>query len=111
MADRDGADAVSVTERSEEQAANEAALAEVEATIINIETAIRRAERAESALRVDDAHTNLAEAVSSARQELAAVRRRLQQSSFFAAEDGREYADQVAMFDDPEVDGDQPPLL
>jgi hypothetical protein len=86
-------------------------LSEVEETIVNIEAAIRRAERAEAALRTGDAQDRLILALSTARQELIAVRRRLQQSAYLAAEEAGGYADQVPMFEVPDGDDDQPGLL
>lgn len=111
MADRTPGDAVSVSERSEAQAAYEAALAEVEDTILNIESAIRRAERAESALPTENAFSSLSEALTATRRDLVAVRKRLQQAAYFAAEESGLYGDQLAMFEVPDDDGGQPSLL
>jgi len=63
---------------------NEAHFAEVEKTLLYVSDARQRAERAAKALAKDGADDHLVEALEEAEQELAAIHRRLMQSTYFA---------------------------
>lgn len=76
-------------ERSPEQAASEAALHEVEETILNIEQAIRRADRGRKSIPADGASRNLRLCLDSAVAQLEAVRRELFQNAYFGRDQPR----------------------
>ena len=63
---------------------NEAHFAEVEKTLLFVSEARQRAERAAKGLGKDGADEHLVEALEEAEQELAAIHRRLMQSTYFA---------------------------
>lgn len=76
-----------VPERSAEQAAYEDALREVEATIMNIEAAVRRAEQARKALAASRTRPHFTTAMEQAIEELDALLRTLVQRTYFAREE------------------------
>lgn len=76
-------------ERSPEQAARELALHEVEATLLNIEQAIRRADRGRKAIPPDGAGRNLKLSLDDAVRRLEAVRKDLFQSTYFGGDQQR----------------------
>jgi hypothetical protein len=67
---------------------NEAHFAEVEKTLLFVSEARQRAERAAKTLGKDAADEHLIEALEEAEQELAAIHRRLMQSTYFAVPSG-----------------------
>jgi hypothetical protein len=69
-------------ERTPEQVAHEEALHQVEETILNIEQAIKRADRARKAI-TGDAESNLRLALDAAATQLESVRKELFQSAYF----------------------------
>jgi hypothetical protein len=73
------------SERSPEQVAREEALHEVEETLLNIEQAIKRADRGRQAIR-GDGNDNLRLSLDTAVEQLEAVRRRLFQDAYFGGE-------------------------
>lgn len=72
-----------------EQAAREAAMAEVEETLLNIEQAIRRADRAYRAVVSRAGDANLEHALSDALRQLEATRKTLFQAAYFAGDQQR----------------------
>lgn len=84
-------DHIVVDERSDEQKADEAAFKEVEETILNIEAAVARAERAEKRLRKDKAPAHLIVATEQVIEQLDAARLRYQQRTYFATEERGTY--------------------
>lgn len=69
-------------ERTPEQVAHEEALHQVEETILNIEQAIKRADRARKAI-TGDAESNLRLALDAAATQLESVRKELFQNAYF----------------------------
>lgn len=82
-------DSGSEMERSPDQAAREAAMHEVEETILNIEQAIRRADRGRKSIPADGASRNLRLCLDAAVAQLEAVRRELFQSAYFGGDQQR----------------------
>ncbi len=80
---RSGAD------RSPEEAAREQALHEVEQTLLNIEQAIRRADRGRRAISPDGNERNLRLALDQAVEQLEAARKELFQSAYFGGQQQR----------------------
>ncbi len=78
-----------VMERGPEQVAREAALHQVEETILNIEQAIKRADRARKAITVDGPENNLRLALVTAVTQLESVRKELFQSAYFGGDQQR----------------------
>jgi hypothetical protein len=76
-------------ERSPEQIAREAALHEVEETLLNIEQAIRRADRGRKAIPTGGTEQNLRLCLDSAVDQLEAVRKELFQSAYFGGNQQR----------------------
>lgn len=76
-------------ERSAEQVAREAALHQVEETLLNIEEAIRRADRARKAMPVGGTEQNLRLSLGTAVEKLEAVRKELFQSAYFGGDQQR----------------------
>lgn len=76
-------------ERSAEQAVREGALHEVEETLLNIEQAIRRADRGRKAISNDPATYNLKLSLDDAVTRLEAVRKELFQSTYFGGDNQR----------------------
>ena len=76
-------------ERSPEQIAREAAMHEVEETLLNIEQAIRRADRGRKAIRTGSNEQNLRLCLDAAVDQLEAVRKELFQSSYFGGDQQR----------------------
>jgi hypothetical protein len=76
-------------ERSPEQIAREAALHEVEETLLNIEHAIRRADRGRKAIPTEGAEQNLRLCLDSVVDQLEAVRKELFQSAYFGGDQQR----------------------
>ena len=76
------------TERSSEQVAREAALHEVEETLLNIEQAIKRADRARKAIPAGPEH-NLRICLDRVVEQLEAVRKELFQSAYFGGDQQR----------------------
>lgn len=102
-----------IPERTPEQAAGEAAFMEVHETIVNIEAALNRAERAMKALaRKENPHAYLLEAMERAIKELDDARRHLMQRTYWAMEDRGTYevepANEAASSD---YAGEQPALF
>lgn len=94
MAARDRAyrpviDSRSEMERSPEQVAREDALREVEETLLNIEQAIRRADRGRKAIPAGGGGRNLRLCLDAVVQQLEAVRKELFQSAYFGGEQQR----------------------
>ena len=79
----------SATERSPEEAAREQALHEVEETLLNIEEAIRRADRGRQKIPADGTGRNLRLCLDSAMEQLEAVRKELFQSGYFGGQQQR----------------------
>jgi hypothetical protein len=77
------------TERSPEQTAREAALHEVEETLLNIEQAIKRADRGRKAIPPGSAEQNLRLCLDRVVEQLEAVRKELFQSSYFGGDQQR----------------------
>jgi len=71
--------------RSPEQAGHEAALREVSETILNIEAAIQRAQRARGSLVAGRAAPNLVHAMTQAIGDLETAQRNLHQRTYLAA--------------------------
>lgn len=63
---------------------NEQHYLEIDAVMLYLEEARRRAERAAEALRVDDGEEHLVEALEQTQTELSELARRLRQGTFFA---------------------------
>jgi hypothetical protein len=82
-------DSRSEMERSPEQVAREAALHEVAETLLNIEQAIRRADRGRKAIPAEGAGHNLRLCLDSVVDQLEAVRKELFQSAYFGGEQQR----------------------
>lgn len=78
-----------VTERSPEEAAREQALHEVEQTLLNIEDAIRRADRGRQKIPLDSDERNLRLALDRAVEQLEATRKELFQSGYFGGQQQR----------------------
>lgn len=76
-------------QRSADQAAHEAAMAEVEETLLNIEQAIRRANRAYRAVASRGHSANIELALKGALDELEATRKALFQATYFAGDQQR----------------------
>jgi hypothetical protein len=76
-------------ERSPEQIAREAAMHEVEETLLNIEQAIRRADRGRKAIRTGGAERNLLLCLDAAIDQLEAARKELFQSAYFGGDQQR----------------------
>jgi soluble cytochrome b562 len=74
-------------ERSPEQIAHEAALHEVEETLLNIEQAIRRADRGRKAIPADE--RNLRLCLDNVITQLEAARKELFQSAYFGGDQQR----------------------
>lgn len=102
-----------IPERTPEQAADEAAFRQVREIIVNVEQAIRRAERAHKELTRTGTHPGYVTVSEDAITELKSLRKRLTQRTYFPAEDPRAPAStQQAMFEDPaDPSGDQQPLF
>jgi hypothetical protein len=79
----------SVTERSPEEAAREQALHEVEQTLLNIEDAIRRADRSRQKISLAGSDRNLRLALDRAMEQLEAARKELFQNGYFGGEQQR----------------------
>ncbi len=79
----------SATERSPEEAAREQALQEVEQTLLNIEDAIRRADRGRQKISLDGSERNLRLALDRAIEQLEATRKELFQSGYFGGQQQR----------------------
>ena len=77
------------TERSPDQVAREAALHEVEETLLNIEQAIKRADRGRKAIRGGGNEQNLKLCLDAAVEQLEAVRKELFQSAYFGGDQQR----------------------
>lgn len=76
-------------QQSAEQAADEAAMAEVEETLLNIEQAIRRADRAYRSVVASGHSANVELALKDAVQQLEASRKALFQATYFAGDQQR----------------------
>jgi hypothetical protein len=76
-------------ERSPEQVTHEAAMHEVEQTLLNIEQAIRRANRARKSIPAEGAGHNLRLYLDTAVEQLEAVRKELFQNAYFGGEQQR----------------------
>lgn len=72
-----------------QQAAHEAAMAEVEETLLNIEQAIRRADRAHRAVGSRSADANLELALKEALGQLESTRKALFQATYFSSDQQR----------------------
>ncbi len=81
--------AQSVPERSPEDIAREHALHEVEQTLLNIEEAIRRADRGRRKISLDGTERNLRLALDHAVEQLEATRKELFQSGYFGGQQQR----------------------
>lgn len=79
----------SVTGRSPEETAREQALHEVEQTLLNIENAIRRADRSRQKISLDGSQRNLRLALDRAIKQLEATRKELFQSGYFGGQQQR----------------------
>jgi len=79
----------STPERSPEEVAREQAMHEVEQTLLNIEQAIRRADRGRKAISPDGNERNLRLALDQAVEQLEAVRKDLFQSGYFGGQQQR----------------------
>jgi hypothetical protein len=79
----------SETERSPEQIARELALHEVEATLLNIEQAIRRADRGRKAIPAGGPEQNLRMCLDAAVEQLEAARKELFQGAYFGGDQQR----------------------
>jgi hypothetical protein len=77
------------TERSPEQIAREEAMHEVEETLLNIEQAIKRADRARKAISASSNERNLRLSLDGAVEQLEAVRKELFQSAYFGGDQQR----------------------
>lgn len=73
-------------ERSPDQVAHEDAMREVEETLLNVEHAIRRAERAHRAVAARGSERNAELAVGDALEHLQAVHKKLFQDAYFAGD-------------------------
>jgi soluble cytochrome b562 len=82
-------DSRSDMERTPEQAAHEEALRHVEETLLNIEQAIRRADRGRKSIPADSAGRNLRLCLDSVVEQLEAVRKELFQGAYFGGEQQR----------------------
>ena len=76
-------------ERSPEQISREAALHEVEETLLNIEQAIKRADRGRKAILSGANEQNLRLSLDAAVEQLEAVRKELFQSAYFGGDQQR----------------------
>jgi hypothetical protein len=76
-------------ERSAAQAAREAALREVEETLLNIEQAIKRADRGRKAIPAGGNERNLRLCLDTAVEQLEAARKDLFQSAYFGGDQQR----------------------
>jgi hypothetical protein len=76
-------------ERSAGQVAREAALHQVEETILNIEDAIRRADRGRKAIPPGSPEQNLRLCLDTAVEKLEAIRKELFQSAYFGGDQHR----------------------
>jgi hypothetical protein len=76
-------------ERSPEQIAREAAMHQVEETLLNIEQAIRRADHGRKAIPVGGSERNLRLCLDTAVDQLEAVRKELFQGAYFGGEQQR----------------------
>jgi hypothetical protein len=76
-------------ERSIEQVAREAALNQVEETLLNIEEAIRRADRGRKAIPPGSPEQNLRLCLDTVVDKLEAVRKELFQSAYFGGDQQR----------------------
>ena len=79
----------SATERSPEEAAREQALHEVEQTLLNIEEAIRRADRGRQKISLDGNERNMRLALDRTIEQLEATRKELFQSGYFGGQQQR----------------------
>lgn len=79
----------SVAERSPGEVAKEQALHEVEQTLLNIEEAIRRADRGRKKISPDGNERNLRLALDHAVEQLEATRKELFQSGYFGGQQQR----------------------
>ena len=77
------------SERSPDQVAREAALHEVEATLLNIEEAIKRADRGRKAIHAGGNERNLRLCLDAAVEQLEAARKELFQSAYFGGDQQR----------------------
>jgi hypothetical protein len=77
------------SERSPDQVAREAALHEVEETLLNIEQAIKRADRGRRTIRAEGNEQNLKLCLNAAVEQLEAVRKELFQNAYFGGEQQR----------------------
>jgi hypothetical protein len=82
-------DSRSDMERSPEQVARETALHEVEETLLNIEQAIRRADRGRKSIPLEGAGRNLRLCLDTAVAQLEAVLKELFQAAYFGGEQQR----------------------
>lgn len=82
-------DSSSDMERSSEQIAHEAALKEVEETLLNIEQAIRRADRGRKAILAAGPEHNFRLCLETVVDQLEAVRKELFQSAYFGGDQQR----------------------
>lgn len=76
-------------DRSPEQAAREAGLREVAETLMNIEQAVKRAERARKATAMTIGCDDLSRILDTAAQRLEAARKELTQGAYFSADQPR----------------------
>jgi hypothetical protein len=76
-------------ERSQDQIAREAALHEVEETLLNIEQAIKRADRGRKAIPSGGNEQNLRLCLDAVVDQLEAVRKELFQSAYFGGDQQR----------------------
>lgn len=74
------------SERSDEQVARERAAAEVSDVLLNIEHALARARKAQSAVAKDGVDVNAELALGDAVKDLARLRKRLTQDTYFASD-------------------------
>ncbi|PZS38723.1 MAG: hypothetical protein DLM62_12175 [Pseudonocardiales bacterium] len=76
-------------ERSPEQVAREDALRQVEETLLNIEEAIRRADRARKSIPIGSNEQNLRLCLDTAVEKLEVVRKELFQGAYFGGDQQR----------------------
>lgn len=82
-------DSRSDMERSPEQIAHETALHEVEETLLNIEQAIRRADRGRKAILATGPEQNFRRCLETVIDQLEAARKELFQSAYFGGDQQR----------------------
>lgn len=79
----------STPERSPQDVAREQAMHEVEQTLLNVEEAIRRADRGRKTISPDGNERNLRLALDRAVEQLEAVRKELFQTAYFGGQQQR----------------------